>query len=115
MYVGAYNLGGTTTSPLAGNIQALAVYARTLSPAEVWTASRQMQYCDVNDEWSAWARRRQWYYGPQVVAAAGRVGPIAGTLAEVRQMGGGMVALRQTGGTLVTERQVTAGVAHVIE
>jgi hypothetical protein len=31
----------------------------------MWTASRQMAYCDVNPDWNVWARRRQWYLAPQ--------------------------------------------------
>jgi len=59
----SYNLAARTVK-----IQAGLVCSRILSPAEVWHASRQMQYCDVNPAWSAWGRRRQWYYGPQVAA-----------------------------------------------
>lgn len=49
-------------------IQAAALYARTLTPAEVWAASRQMQYCDVNPDWSAWGRRRRWFYAAATAA-----------------------------------------------
>ncbi len=47
------------------SIQACAIFARTLSAAEVWAVTRQMAYCDVNPDWSVWARQRQWYYGAQ--------------------------------------------------
>lgn len=50
----------------ASSIKAFALFYRTLSPAEVWTASRQMAYCDVNPDWNVWGRRRRWYYGPGV-------------------------------------------------
>lgn len=81
IYVGGINSGGTPTSPTAGYIAAIVICRRILSPAEVWHASRQMQYCDVNPDWSAWGRRRQWFYGPQVAAGAvgvyGRRGAVA--------------------------------------
>ena len=63
------NLAGSIEPLATGNqhyVYTLAVYARSLSPAEVWQASRQMAYCDVNPDWSVWGRRRQWFYGPQV-------------------------------------------------
>lgn len=41
--------------PLTGNIQALAVYNRPLSSFEVWSVTRQMQYCEKNPEWSVWS------------------------------------------------------------
>lgn len=58
--------GSGTTEGADANILAVAIYSRTLSAVEMWTASRQMAYCDVNPEWSVWGRRRQWFYGPQV-------------------------------------------------
>lgn len=53
---------GAQTGYMSGFVQSLAIYRRTLSAAEVWQVSRQMAYCDVNPDWSAWGRRRQWYY-----------------------------------------------------
>ena len=35
---------------MTGQIQALAIYARTLTASQVFAASRQMAYCDVNPE-----------------------------------------------------------------
>lgn len=45
-------------------VYAIAWYYGLLSDAQVFSASQQMQYCDVNPDWSAWGRRRQWYYAP---------------------------------------------------
>lgn len=50
------------------NVQAVLIAQRVLSNAEDWSVSRQMQYCDVNPEWSVWGRRRRWYYGPGVAS-----------------------------------------------
>jgi hypothetical protein len=66
--IGNLNYSGRTYGIL-GSVPAFAIYARTLSSAEVWTVSRQMAYCDVNPDWSVWGRRRQWFYGPQVGSA----------------------------------------------
>jgi len=57
---------GNTNCSTSQYIRAVACVARPASAAEVWQASRQMAYCDVNPEWSVWGRRRQWFYGPQV-------------------------------------------------
>ena len=43
---------------------------RVLSPAEVFSAARQMAYCHINPDWSAWGRRRRYYYAPSEAAAA---------------------------------------------
>lgn len=59
-----YSPDGTFT----GKIAALAICNRTLSPAEIWLASRQMAYCNVNPDWSAWGRRRQYFYAPSQMA-----------------------------------------------
>lgn len=61
-YIGCLNQSGTATDATNGYIQSLAVYARVLSKYEILSVSRQMQYCDVNPDWSAWGRRRQWFY-----------------------------------------------------
>lgn len=61
-YIGCYNESGTAKYPVNGNIQCIVIYERVLSPAEVWQASRQMAYCNVNPDWSAWGRRREWFY-----------------------------------------------------
>lgn len=68
--IGSRNYRGTPNGYAEIVCPAFAIYARTLSPAEVWAVSRQMAYCDVNPDWSVWGRRRQWYYGPQVAAGA---------------------------------------------
>jgi hypothetical protein len=75
-----------------GNIQSIAIYSRTLTPSEVWQSSLQMKYCDVNPDWNAWARKREWYFAP-TVAPAGRVG-IYGARRQVWLPGG--VAIRGT-------------------
>lgn len=65
--------GGTVERFSTATIPSFVSYSRILSPAEVWLASRQMAYCEVNPDWNAWARRRRYYYAPSQ-AAAGRVG-----------------------------------------
>lgn len=52
------------TFGMAVTIQAAILINRVLSPAEVWTATRQMAYCDVNPDWSVWSRKRRYYYAP---------------------------------------------------
>lgn len=58
-------------------IRAVAIYNRTLSNGEVWIVSQQMAYCQINPEWSAWGRRRQWYYVKAPVT--GWRGPVVGS------------------------------------
>lgn len=76
---------GAPRSPAQLKVLCVAIYARTLSPAEVWSVSRQMAYCEINPDWSAWGRRRQWFYlAPSFLAAwAARnnqtIGPGQGT------------------------------------
>jgi hypothetical protein len=48
----------------AGNFLAASVFNRSLSAAEMWLASRQMAYCEVNPTWNAWARRRNYWIAP---------------------------------------------------
>jgi len=76
LYIGARNRADITSidSYLAGQILAVSIYARPLSSSEAWMASRQMAYCHVNPDWSAWGRRRRYYYAQTVTAAAGAVG-----------------------------------------
>lgn len=52
------------------NIQAVAISAITLTPAHVAQYSRQMAYCHVNPDWSAWGRRRRYYYAPSAAVVA---------------------------------------------
>ena len=70
VFLGATNNNGTLASYWSGKIFAFAIASRTLTPAEVWLASRQMAYCEQNQDWNAWGRRR--YYVP--AAAGGYVG-----------------------------------------
>lgn len=63
LYLGGRNMTGYVESYVSGNIRAFAIYARTLSPAEIFAISRQMAYCNQNPDWSAWSRQRKWYYG----------------------------------------------------
>jgi hypothetical protein len=93
MFVGKGNSAGWYSGT---NMRAIAICARTLNAAELWSASRQMQYCDVNPDWSAWGRRRRWYYGPQV-AAAGRVG-VYGARPTIALPGGVRIAPMSEGG-----------------
>lgn len=50
-------------------IYSILVCNRPLSNAEMWQASRQMAYCDVNPDWSVWSPRRRYYYYAPTVAA----------------------------------------------
>jgi hypothetical protein len=67
-YIGAMNAAGSPNYFFPGTISCLVVVARTLSAGEVWAVFRQMAYCDVNPDWSVWARRRQWYIPSAQVA-----------------------------------------------
>lgn len=69
IYVGCLNNGGSPAIYRAANVQAVVYYNRALSAAEMWTISRQMAYCDVNPDWSAWGRRRKWFYLAQTARA----------------------------------------------
>lgn len=69
LFAGALNLAGTAQSFLTGSIQCILLARRTLSPAEMWLASRQMAYCEQNPDWNAWARRRRYYYAPSEISA----------------------------------------------
>lgn len=94
--IGGHNLNGVVGFFLTGRIQAIAIYARTLSPAEVWHASRQMAYCDVNPDWSVWAPRRKWF--PYVLATpAGRAG-VYGARPTVALPGGVRIVPQSEGG-----------------
>jgi hypothetical protein len=57
---------------LIGRIQAFAIYVN-LSRSMLSTVFRQMAYCHVNPDWSAWGRKRRYYYAP-AQAAGGAVG-----------------------------------------
>lgn len=77
-YVNGIYMGTTPTAPtsiytlfdigrfyalqmMRGSITAVSVFSRPLSSGEFYAASRQMAYCDVNPDWSAWGVRRRWY------------------------------------------------------
>lgn len=45
----------------------------SLSAAHIAQYSRQMAYCHVNPEWSAWGRRRRYYYAPSEAASAAKM------------------------------------------
>lgn len=53
-----------------GNMQAFAVYERSLTDAEVWLASLQMKYCHANAAWNVWAPQRRWFFAPPPVPPA---------------------------------------------
>jgi hypothetical protein len=72
-------IGGVSTSGVIAawwdsSVQAVAIYSRSLSPAEVWRVTQQMKYCDINPDWSAWGRRREWYFMGAAAVSGGRVG-----------------------------------------
>ena len=76
LLVGArYTTAGAIGNYLDGWVTACAFYERALSAAEILTTYRQMAYCHVNPDWSAWSRRRKWFY------AAGEPGEITGQAA----------------------------------
>lgn len=55
-YIGARNVDNTSVDEYANvDIQALAIYSRTLSAAEVFAVYRQMAYCERNPDWSVWS------------------------------------------------------------
>ena len=68
IFIGARNLDGGANAHCAVSIRAAAVASRTLLPAEMRLASHQMSYCHVNPDWSAWGRRRRYYYAPSAAA-----------------------------------------------
>ncbi len=82
-WIGSVNKDGTSDRWFSGIIKSLLLASRTLTPAEMWLASRQMAYCEVNPDWNAWARRRQYFFAPSAAAirwpGVGRGGPIGGS------------------------------------
>lgn len=60
--------------PVSAKVQAVAIASTSLSSAHMTQYSRQMAYCERNPDWSAWGRRRHYYYAQTVTAAAGAVG-----------------------------------------
>jgi hypothetical protein len=69
--IGAVNSNGTILAFYLGSIQAVAIYNRTLSPAEMFAVSRQMAHVERNPDWSAWGRRRKWISVTQAEAVLG--------------------------------------------
>ncbi len=76
---------------LGCKISAFSIYSRTLSSPEIFQAAYQMKYCNMNPDWSAWSRKRNWYFA----AVPGAVG-IYGARATIALPGG--VSIRATGG-----------------
>jgi len=81
-YIGTINPLGASQY-FIGNIMAFLLASRTLTSAEMWLASRQMAYCEQNDTWNAWGRRRNYFYAPSAAAirwpGVGRGGPVGGS------------------------------------
>lgn len=96
--------GWTPAEYTAGTVRAAAIYSRVLSAAEVWLVTQQMKYCDVNPEWSAWGRRRRYYYAP----------PQGATLAGDMALGvtRTMTPVRSVTTTGTTSLAMTRGVAQ---
>lgn len=70
IYLLALNSAGTAVSEGIINLLAAAIYDRPLTVSEVLLATRQLQYCDVNPDWNAWARQRQYWYAAEYVPPA---------------------------------------------
>jgi hypothetical protein len=98
IYIGClnYDTEGSTTNYYNGSISALAIYRKTLSAAEILTASRQMAYCDVNPDWSAWGRRRKWFFAAR-----------AGTYNEATSLA--KLDALSLAGLLIIEAEISAG------
>lgn len=54
-----------------GYIKAVVIISRVVSPSEAQFIARQMTYCHVNPDWSAWCRRRRYSYRAPVVIETG--------------------------------------------
>lgn len=72
---GSYNnnnlihIGSDSTGVfLTGTIRAIVFASVVWSASQVAAYSRQMAYCHVNPDWSAWGRRRRYYYAPSAAA-----------------------------------------------
>lgn len=64
MPIGASSWGGGVEYFFAGSIPALLIAIRSLSAAEHRMIAHQMAWCHANPDWSAWGRRRRYYYAP---------------------------------------------------
>lgn len=62
--IGAMDDDGARSLWYAGNIQAVAIYNRKLTAAEVWLASQQLARCEFVADYSAWAPVRRWFLPP---------------------------------------------------
>lgn len=62
IYLGAGNSGAGAAAFSASQMHAVLIADRTLVDNEVWIASQQMQYCNINAAWNAWSRLRQWFF-----------------------------------------------------
>lgn len=75
--------GAPWNNGFVGNLLSVLIASRPFTPAEMWLASRQMAYCEVNPDWNAWGRRRNYYYAPSAAAirwpGVGRGGPVGGS------------------------------------
>lgn len=71
--IGALNRSAAPVAYFTGYVQAFLVPTVTLSDAHVAQYSRQMAYCHANPEWSAWGRRRRYYYAPSEAASAAKM------------------------------------------
>lgn len=64
VYLLASNSSNAPNQVSNAYIQSVAIYNRTLPPAEIFDVSQQMRYCDVNPDWSAWTPKHRWFYAP---------------------------------------------------
>lgn len=94
LYIGS--LDAIPTAPYNGFLRAIVIYNRVLSPTEVWSVSRQMAYCNVNPDWSAWGRRRKWFYAPAAEQISEITGQGAVTLANIAPSATGTVEVAGT-------------------
>lgn len=70
MLIGAQmSSAGFAQNFVAGNVRSVMFSTIKMSLAAIWLCSRQMAYCHVNPDWSAWGRRRRYYYAPSQAAA----------------------------------------------
>lgn len=81
-------ISDASTEKFAGSLHAIAIYYRALTPNEIWTASLQMKYCDVNPEWSAWGRRREWFIFDPAAPAGHTFNPTRHP--PISKLGGGL-------------------------
>ena len=70
LFVGAMNASGSPTQYFTGNIRSVLIVSGVVSTEAIALMSHQMAWCHANPDWSAWGRRRRYYYAPS--AAAGR-------------------------------------------